>query len=147
DGPGGDRPGSRHDVVIVEDDSRRLAAEFQRATRDALAAERGDPPSGDCGTREGDLVDVRVSDEVLGCLALRRDHVEDARRKTGPLARFRSRYPDPGASGEDLTTTVQPASRAGATLFVVSPGAPFHGTMAPTTPTGSLTTSASSPPS
>jgi hypothetical protein len=49
------------------------------------------------------------------------------------------RYPSPGASGEDLSTTVQPASRAGATLLLIRSIGTFHGMIAPTTPTGSRT--------
>ena len=47
--------------------------------------------------------------------------------------------PSAGASGEDFSTTVQPASRAGAILWLIRPSGPFHGMMAPTTPTGSRT--------
>ena len=47
----------------------------------------------------------------------------------------------PGASGEPLITTVQPAISAGATLNAVIIIGPFHGMIAPTTPTGSRTSS------
>ncbi len=50
------------------------------------------------------------------------------------------RYPSPGASGEVFSTTVQPASSAGASFIEISPIGAFHGMIAPTTPTGSLTT-------
>jgi hypothetical protein len=50
------------------------------------------------------------------------------------------RYPSPGASGEVLSTTVQPAISAGATFMLMRAIGVFHGTIAPTTPTGSLTT-------
>src|SRR6202042_3961499 len=52
------------------------------------------------------------------------------------------RYPSPGASGDDLRITVQPASSAGATLLLIRTIGAFHGMIAPTTPTGSPTTRA-----
>ena len=45
-----------------------------------------------------------------------------------------------GASGGGLTTTVQPAASAGATFHADSVTGAFQGTMAATTPTGSLVT-------
>ena len=44
---------------------------------------------------------------------------------------------EPGACSEGLTTTVQPAARAGATFQLMSSSGEFHGVMAATTPTGS----------
>ena len=41
--------------------------------------------------------------------------------------------------------TVHPASRAGATLLLISPIGAFHGMIAPTTPTGSRTSRPNSP--
>ena len=46
-----------------------------------------------------------------------------------------------GASGGGLSTTVQPAARAGATFQAESVTGAFQGTMAATTPTGSWVTS------
>ena len=54
-------------------------------------------------------------------------------------------YPSAGASGEDFSTTVQPASSAGAILWLIRPSGPFHGMIAPTTPTGSRTIRPNSP--
>ena len=45
-----------------------------------------------------------------------------------------------GVSGEGLMTIVDPDSRAGASLDIVTNCGTFHGTMAPTTPTPSLRT-------
>src|SRR6266700_4611722 len=42
--------------------------------------------------------------------------------------------PAPGASGEDLITTVHPDSSAGAALNAIIGDGPFHGMIAPTTP-------------
>ncbi|CNG90163.1 Uncharacterised protein [Mycobacterium tuberculosis] len=42
-----------------------------------------------------------------------------------------------GASGAGLSTTVQPAARAGPSFNAATNSGVFHGTMAPTTPTGS----------
>ena len=50
-----------------------------------------------------------------------------------------SRYAATGASGADFSTTVQPASRAGAIFQLIATMAAFHGMIAPTTPTGSRT--------
>src|SRR5258708_3340203 len=52
----------------------------------------------------------------------------------------------PGDSGDDLIITVQPASKAGAILYAMRPRAPFQGTIAPTTPTGSRTKKPVLPP-
>jgi len=48
-------------------------------------------------------------------------------------------YVDAGASGAALSTVVHPASNAGASLWLDRPSGAFHGTIAPTTPTGSRT--------
>src|SRR5690606_9626538 len=47
---------------------------------------------------------------------------------------------DTGACSEGLTTIVQPAASAGASFQVSSRSGEFHGTIAPTTPTGSRVT-------
>ena len=47
--------------------------------------------------------------------------------------------PSPGASGDDFSTTVHPARSAGPILWPMRPSGPFHGMIAPTTPTGSRT--------
>ena len=44
-----------------------------------------------------------------------------------------------GASSADLTTTVLPATSAGATFSAISSIGTFHGMIAPTTPNGSRT--------
>ena len=46
-----------------------------------------------------------------------------------------------GATSEGLRTTLLPASRAGTTLVTICWIGKFHGTIAPTTPIGSRTTS------
>ncbi len=55
-------------------------------------------------------------------------------------------YASPGASGEAFSTTVQPASSAGATLLAMSAIGAFQGMIAPTTPTGSRTSRPNLPP-
>ena len=45
-----------------------------------------------------------------------------------------------GVSGGGLSTTEQPAARAGAAFNAGVLSGPFHGVIAPTTPTGSRTT-------
>src|SRR3954470_23693925 len=54
--------------------------------------------------------------------------------------------PAPGASGADLSTTVQPASSAGPILWQISATGAFQGMIAPTTPTGSRTRRPNLPP-
>ena len=51
-----------------------------------------------------------------------------------------------GASGDIFTTTVQPASRAGASLEASIRIGPFQGMIAPTTPTGSWMSRPTLPP-
>ncbi len=43
-----------------------------------------------------------------------------------------------GASSAGFSTTVQPVASAGPIFQIVAVSGPFHGMMAPTTPTGSL---------
>ena len=43
-----------------------------------------------------------------------------------------------GVSSAGLSTTVQPAASAGASFQLARLSGKFHGTMAPTTPTGSF---------
>ena len=45
-----------------------------------------------------------------------------------------------GVSGAGLSTTVLPVARAWPSLLSVTSNGKFHGTMAPTTPTGSFQT-------
>ena len=57
-----------------------------------------------------------------------------------------SAYAVRGVSAAGLTTTVQPAARAGATLRVIIAAGKFHGVMSAATPTGWWVTSARLPP-
>jgi hypothetical protein len=50
-----------------------------------------------------------------------------------------------GVSGDGLMTIVQPAINAGASFDIVTNCGTFHGTIAPTTPTGSRRTTTSLP--
>ena len=68
------------DVGVVEDDRRRLAAELERAARDALAAERRDLAAGRRRAGERDLVDPRVAHQQFRHLAVGGHDVEHARR-------------------------------------------------------------------
>jgi hypothetical protein len=49
-------------------------------------------------------------------------------------------WADNGVSSDGLSTTVQPAAKAGPSLRVTMASGKFHGVMAATTPTGSLST-------
>ena len=128
-------------------DRRRLAAELERAAGDALAAERRDAPAGRGRAGERDLVDARVAHEQLGHLAVGGDDVEHARRQAdrlGDLGDHVGLARAPPAT--TLSTTVQPASSAGAILLAMSGIGAFHGMIAPTTPTGSRTSRPNPPP-
>ena len=50
-----------------------------------------------------------------------------------------------GASSADFTTTVLPATSAGAIFSAISSMGTFHGMIAPTTPSGSRTVTDSTP--
>ena len=124
-------------VGVVEQDRRGLPAELQRHAGDALAAQAHDPPARGGRPREGDLVGAGVGDEVLADLAAAGDDVHHAGRDPGLVEGLGEHEVVEGASGGGLTTTVQPAARAGATFHADSVTGAFHGTMAATTPTGS----------
>src|SRR5262249_24462731 len=74
------------DVVIVQDDRGRLAAELQRAARDAFAADGPDASASGGRAGEADLVDTGIAYESLGDLPVRRDEVEYARGQADLLA-------------------------------------------------------------
>src|SRR5262249_35116974 len=65
-----DRCGRFVDVVVVEDDRRRFAAELQRTARDTVAADGADPPAGRGRSREADLVDAGMAHEPFRDLAV-----------------------------------------------------------------------------
>ena len=88
-------------------------------------------PAGGGRPGEGDLVDPRVADQQLGDLAVGGDHVEHARRQADGLGGLGDQVALAGASGEVFSTTVQPASSAGASFMLISAIGAFHGMIAP----------------
>ena len=86
--PGGvvDRPDRARDRVVEvrvgEDEVRALAAQLERDALDRLRAEPHDLAAGPRRSREGDLVDTGMTDEVGACRgAVGGDDVQDARRE------------------------------------------------------------------
>src|SRR5262249_42004699 len=68
------------DVVVVQNDSGRLAAELQGETRDALAADGPDASARGGRSGQAHLVDPGIAYEPLRDLPVRGDEVEDACR-------------------------------------------------------------------
>ena len=92
------------------------------------------------GAGEGDEVDARVLGQRLAGLRAPAGHdVQDARREASLLEAARELEGVTGVWSEGLTTSVQPAASAGASFQTSSSSGEFHGTIAPTTPTGSCT--------
>ena len=74
-----------------------------------------------------------------GGLAVAGHDVDDAGRHAGFHARSSASRSDvSGASSAGFSTTVQPVASAGPIFQIVAASGPFHGMIAPTTPTGSF---------
>jgi hypothetical protein len=87
---------------------------------------------------EGDLVHAGMRGERLpDRRPVSRDHVEDAVGKPASCTRAANSSVEIGVWSDGLTTNVQPAASAGASFHAISSRGEFHGTIAPTTPTGS----------
>ena len=99
------------EVVVVEDDRGRLAAELERVARKPSAGRGGDLPTDVAGAGEGDLVDARVAHELVGHDAVAVDDVEHAGGKADLLGdlgedpqlagRLGRRLEHDGAAGEE----------------------------------------------
>ena len=89
------------------------------------------------GFRERDLRDRRVARERGAAHAAAGDDVEHAGRHAG-LACELGRSAVSGVSGDGFSTIVQPAASAGISFHTAIISGKFHGTIAATTPTGSL---------
>jgi ParB family chromosome partitioning protein len=109
-------PRGGRDVHVVQDHRGRLAAQFQRAAGDPLAADRGDPPPGGGRTGEGDLVHPRVADQQLGDLPVGGHHVEHARRQAGRLGRLGDQVSLAGGLGRGLQDDRAPGQQGGRDL-------------------------------
>ena len=112
-----------------------LSAQLERAARDPLTADRGDPATSRRRAREDvDLVHVRIAHQQLGDLAVGGRDVRRAGAAGRPPPRSRpGRSLPAGAWGDDFRTSVQPASNARGHLFLeIRPIGAFHGMIAPT---------------
>ena len=88
---------------------------------------------------EGHLVHVRVRGQGgAGGLAVAGHDVDDARGTPASRNSSPSRSAVNGASSAGFSTMVQPVASAGPTFQTTAASGPFHGMIAPTTPTGSL---------
>jgi len=81
----GEGRGGGADVVVVEDERGRLAAELEVDPRHPLRADSGDPAARGRRAGEADLVDARVAHQVLGDLTVGGDDVQHPGRQAGPL--------------------------------------------------------------
>ena len=97
-----------------------------------------DAPAGRRVAGERDLVDAGMLDEHLADLRARAgDDVEHAGRQADFLRDLGERERRQRRLLAGLMMTVLPHASAGATFHAVSSSGKFHGTIAPTTPTGS----------
>ena len=88
--------------------------------------------------RERDLRDRRVARERGAAHAAAGDDVEHAGRHAGLACGSVRRSAVSGVSGDGFSTIVQPAASAGISFHTAIISGKFHGTIAATTPTGSL---------
>ena len=126
-------------VGVGEHDVGALAAQLEGDPLH-LGGAAGHDPLADLGRAgEADLADRRVGDEPLpDHRALARHDVEHVRRAARPRsASSASRIAVSGVSSAGLSTTVLPAARAGANPQPAIGIGKFHGTITPTTPSGS----------
>ena len=111
--------GRRLDVRVVEDDERRLAAEFEM---DALEVRRGellDRPARLRVAGQRDEIDVLVScHRGAHDVPAARDDVEDAVRQPGLLRQFGQQIVVSGVAAAGFRTTEFPAESAGPTFQI-----------------------------
>ena len=124
------------DVGVIEDDRRRLAAQLEADPLELFAADRGDVPAGRRRTGERDLVHARMANQALAGLPPPGtiDTTPSGRSISSSISA--NHMASKGVSGAGLTTTVQPAINAGIIFGMIRNCGTFHGTIAPTTPTG-----------
>ncbi len=125
------------DVGVVEDDERRVPTQFEGKPFHSARTLGHQQLAYFCRAGEGEHPDGLVTGEH-GAHRHRVtvDDVEDPRREPGPRPSSAKAKPDKGASLAGLSTTAQPAARAGATLRAIIRAGKFQGVMAATTPTG-----------
>ena len=130
------------EVGVLQHDRGRLAAQLEEQALHGGRALLHDPLADDGRAGERDQVDLRrqrelLADEVVG----RGDDVDDPGGMSVCSAISRpSRVALNGVSGAGLSTTVLPVASAWPSLWMVTSNGKFHGTIAPTTPTGSRQT-------
>ena len=97
------------DVGVVEDDRRRLAAEFEADPLELLAADPGDTAADRRRTGEGHLVDARVPHQGLTGVASAGKTDTTPSGTVGLSSISANQSESSGVSGAGLTTTEQPA--------------------------------------
>ena len=119
------------DIGVVENDRRRLAAEFQAHALELLAAQGGDAAADGAGTGEGDLVHAGVAHQRLADVGVR-PAAPTPRPPGKPICSIISanHKASKGVSGAGLMMTVQPAINAGISLGMIKNCGTFHGTIA-----------------
>ena len=130
------------EVRVFEDDGRRLAPQLEEQPLHRLRPLFHDPLADHGRAGERDQVDLRRKRQLLTHEVIRRgDHVDDPRRESVCSATNRpSRVALNGVLGAGLNTTVLPVASAWPSFLRVTSNGKFHGTIAPTTPTGSRQT-------
>ncbi len=136
------RPRTTGKVGVVEDDERRLPAEFEEYLLDGLRRGGHHRPPGRRGAGERHQVDAGVLAKLRAqsVIAGRHDvHHAGGMSVFSAMTRPTSAAHH-GVSGAGFSTTVFPAASAGPSLAKLIWCGKFHGVMAPTTPNGSRTT-------
>ncbi len=101
---------------ILEEDVRRLAAEFQRNRDEILAGILHDQSTRRRFAGEGDLGDARAGCERFACLKTKTiDDIDHTGGKRSPIRSMSTRI-DAGVCSAGFSTTQLPAARAGASF-------------------------------
>ena len=124
-------------IGIGENDIRRLAAELERDTLQALRGEFHDPPADLRRTGKGNLSDQGMGDEsVADGRAGSREHLQTPGGNPAAWASSPSLRAVKGDRDAGLSTTQLPAANAGAAFQQPIGNGKFQGTMQATTPIG-----------
>ena len=135
------RTGGGHRVGVGADDHRRVPAQLHDGRLHARRGQAGDVLADRYRAGEGDEPDRRRGDDAAGDLVGHPEHqVEHAGGRPASANARASRQTVPGTSSDGLITIEQPADSAAAILRIGPPAGKFHGTNAPTGPTGTCRT-------
>src|SRR5215470_18176003 len=133
-----DQTGKR-EVGVLQHDGGGLASQLEEQALHRRRALFHDPPADGGRAREGNQIDLRrerelFPDEVVGC-------GDDVHHPGWNVRALGDQAPEArrveGVSGAGFSTTVLPVASAWPSLLIVTSNGKFHGTIAPTTPTGS----------